>query len=397
MNRSIQLTDSLLAEALGKRAGHGPSPMLLTRVVSAAASLPQERPTRRWLGGQTLLGRPGQRLQLGGLAGVLASAIVIVFLANALIPPVDPGRTPAPSRNPSPSPSSGATIFVPTVTPEALLVGDAAALRIPLGNPGSVGPNDVLAAFESVWVANLLSRDVRRIDPLTMQQQARIAVNGPGWFAVADGAVWATNQGGTGISRIDPVTNTVVDVVGDGPPCGAPVIALGDVWVSACDADAYYRIEPQGGAVDTVEAAGRRFIALAGGQLIVMSTTGPEILDPDIGSFQPVPGDTGGEGLLIGGDAESFWLVRAGRVERIDPGSGAILATFAHPRAGAITFTPDRAWLTVPTVGIVEIDLETNAELRTLSLTNSPHVAREAEGLLWVTDFANDRLWRIEP
>lgn len=395
MSRALQLTDALLAEALSRRADHAPSPLLLDRIVTAAASVPQDRPAGSWLGGGAGASRPTLRLRLAPLAGALTAAVLIALFASILLPPVGPGESPSPSPSPTPRPSP--TVFVPTVTPEAVLVGEAPALRLQLGNFGSAGPNDVFAAFDSIWVANMFAREVRRLDPGTMRTQARITVDGPGWFAATDDAVWATNQGGAGVSRIDPATNTVVDVYGDGPACGAPVVALGAVWVSACDADEYYRVDLATSTLRVIPAQGRSFIAVADGQLVVQGERSLDILDPELGTFGLLAAAPGDPGMLLGADAGSLWVLRDGNVEQLEAATGATTATFAYPDAVAVSFSGSRAWLTVRQVGVVEIDLVTDTAVRTIPLTNSAHVAREAEGFLWVTDFANDRLWRIEP
>ena len=46
--------------------------------------------------------------------------------------------------------------------------------------------------------------------------------------------------------------------------------------------------------------------------------------------------------------------------------------------------------------GVIEVDLATNQVVDTVPVLD-PWVARSFDGVLWVTDFNNSDLWRIEP
>jgi hypothetical protein len=53
--------------------------------------------------------------------------------------------------------------------------------------------------------------------------------------------------------------------------------------------------------------------------------------------------------------------------------------------------------LTVGGTGVIEIDLASNAVLRTIPVPGSTLLAREVAGALWVTAFDTSELWRLEP
>jgi hypothetical protein len=387
MNGRVQLTDELLVRALRQRMEHAPSPDLLDRVTTGAASVAQDRQPTRGLNRPRWLGLPGRRARVVPALGVAATALAVIVLVTALVPPVPPGASPTPRVSPTPT-------ALPKATAEARLLGEFAAQRLSLGS--NIAPIDVTFAFGSIWTANIRAGDVRRFDPATMAELARIPVDGAAWFAEADGALWVTNQTGTGLTRLDPETNTAVAQVGDVPPCGAPVVALGDIFQSACDANMFLRIDPETDSVaGTIPASGHEFLVLVGDDLITSGSQGLARLDRASGEITAVPGSPGGGGQLLGSDGETVWVRRGNGVERIDPADGRLVATLPFPDAVAVSFVDGRAWLSVPLVGVVEINLATNLPLRTVPLTPAD-IPREINGVLWVTDFNNSALWRIE-
>ena len=83
----------------------------------------------------------------------------------------------------------------------------------------------------SVWVTNLYSSTVARIDPSTNRVVARIPVGArPYGLALGGGGVWVSNSGEGTVSRIDPRTNRVVAKLDAGTePNG--LLAYGALWV----------------------------------------------------------------------------------------------------------------------------------------------------------------------
>lgn len=393
MSRQIQLTDDLLVRALRQRTRHAPSATLLSRVAAATALVPQAQPRGHWLRGNGVA-RPRWTTvpALGAAAAVLVAAILIVAALRPAI--TGPGATPVPSASPSARPSA-TTLALPT--PELRLLGSTQALRLRLGP--NAAPIDVIEAFDAIWVADIHVNVVRRFDPATMAEIARIPVSGgPAWFTVADGALWVSTQLGKGLTRIDPATNTVVARVGDDPPCTAPFVFLGSIWQSACDGDAFLRIDPGTNTVTSrFPAEGHVSLVLAGGALITSGPDGLARLDPETGAITPIGPSASDGGLLAGSDGETVWFTNDAGAVRIDPIDGHTIASIKRVGAESITFAGDHAWLTATLVGALEIDLATNTVVRTIPIPGSPLVPRELSGVLWVTDFDNHDLWRVVP
>jgi sugar lactone lactonase YvrE len=338
------------------------------------------------------------------LAGAaLGIVLVVVVLGLALRPGgTGPGTSgspggsasPSPVLTPSPSPTPVATATV-SPTPVPTTLNGLSAQRLSLGL--DAGPIAVTEAFGSIWVADIRAGDVRRFEPATMRELARIPVPGAAWFAIADSALWVTNQLGTGLTRIDPETNTVVAHVGDVPPCAAPVVAFDSIWQAACDAAVYLRIDPvRNVVVETIPAQSHGFMVLAAGQLIVIGPDGLARLDPETGAFTAIPNPAAVGAEFFASDGITIWVKNNAGMARIDPADGRTIAGLSYPDAHATAFAGDHAWLTVTGLGVLEIDMATTKVTRTIPLLPSAGIPFEAGGALWVTDFDNSDLWRIE-
>jgi hypothetical protein len=178
------------------------------------------------------------------------------------------------------------------------------------------------------------------------------------------------------------------------------VQAFDSIWQSACDFNVFMRIDPVTREVETIPAENHGFLVLAGGRLVTGDPEGGgyAVLDPETYTFESLRFTVEGAGQLLGSEGESLWIATDGGVLRVDPDSGATLATFPHSSALSVTFSGGQAWLAVPFVGVVQIDLATNEVVQTIPVNVSfPAVAREAAGAIWVTDFDNSSLWRIQP
>ena len=406
MSEQIVLTDDLLRRAFAQRMAHSASPLLLERVVATAATTPQQRaprisrrPWRRSAGEPTGGLRLAFPSRVPAFAAGVAVLVVAVLGVLAIRPPGNgPGSTPTPAPTTSPVPSPTATP-VPAATPETVLLGELRAQRLRLGN--DVAPIDVAVAFDSVWIADIHANDVRRFDPVTFRELARIPVaGGPAWFAEAGGALWVTTQNGVGIHRIDPATNTVVADVGDVPPCAAPVVMDdGTIWQSFCDGDVYLHIDPRANAVlDEVPAEGHRFLVRTDPSLFVLGSDGVAAFDPAGPTWETIPGtaDLANADVLFG-NGDALYAIVSGGVVKIDAATGERQNLFANADPQGVTFgADDKLWVTTSQRGVLQIDPVTGSELQAVLITSGADIAREDASILWVTDFNNSSLWRVE-
>jgi outer membrane protein assembly factor BamB len=110
---------------------------------------------------------------------------------------------------------------VPTQAPPRLIANTAL-----VSQGGSMA-----SAFGSVWVADIASERLLRLDPRTRAIQARIPLGGAAWVDAAAGSVWAL--GGDRLLRIDPSTNRVVASIPSGGTAPGMVLdGAGVVWMA---------------------------------------------------------------------------------------------------------------------------------------------------------------------
>ncbi len=220
---------------------------------------------------------------------------------------------------------------------------------------------------DAVWVANSADATVLRIDPRTNQVAATVNVGKrPLQLAVGGGAVWVTNAGNGTVSRIDPVTNqTQGKPIKVGREPNGILYHEGVLWVTDKDRDVVLRIDPQTGA-----------------------TFG-----------KPISVGSGPNDLAIG--AGSLWVNcqnGAAAVWRVDPSSGAALATIPSTRfPSTIAFGRDKLWICDYDDGTVSrIDPATNTFVgEPIRAGISLLFIRAADDGLWVTDQAGATVIRV--
>jgi DNA-binding beta-propeller fold protein YncE len=122
--------------------------------------------------------------------------------------------------------------------------------------PGDITSDPAYVATDdtAVWVADLATRAVWRIEPAsnTVTATIEIPANADG-LAVGGGAVWVglLGSGDGEIARLDPATNQVVGTIVTDRQGGPIAYAEGSLWVRSSDADGgnlLVRLDPTSGA-----------------------------------------------------------------------------------------------------------------------------------------------------
>lgn len=107
-------------------------------------------------------------------------------------------------------------------------------------------PSAIATGFGSVWVTDVVSNELLRIDEATGEVIERITVgDSPTALAVGEGGVWVANYNDATVTHIDPETNDVVGqpiIVGARP--GRIATGDGSVWVTRPESDSVIRIDP---------------------------------------------------------------------------------------------------------------------------------------------------------
>ena len=106
-------------------------------------------------------------------------------------------------------------------------------------------PRGLAVGEDAVWVANLESDSVSRIDPATGETTLITGMSGPARVAVGEGAVWVSNSDADTVTRITDAGERTEDVSGVGSVPRGVEVAGGSVWVAAAESDHVARINPE--------------------------------------------------------------------------------------------------------------------------------------------------------
>lgn len=303
------------------------------------------------------------------------------------------GGTPTPSGTSAAAsavaPGAGSTPLPPTPFPTSLAGVEAVGMKL----PPDTAALDVVYAFGSVWVSAHHQNAVYRIDPVSLQEIARIKVNsGPGSILVTADSLWVSSQLGRGLSRIDPATNTESARAGMWPTCNDPIEALGAIWQVACDAHQLMRIDPATNDATDRTITGYEGVAFVNGELILTGSNGMARIDPETDAITPFDSAAG---WLLGFDAQTLLINdRDVQALRVNPATGAE-TPIAVTYPGRIRFVGDHAWIIQQSTGIAELDASTGAVRRTIPVRSEPSGMWEGGGYLWATSYGAEMLWRI--
>jgi hypothetical protein len=269
------------------------------------------------------------------LGRVLRQSIALVALLALTLVSIPPDGTAMDGRTGAPRPVRGATIHLASGV-VGLAVGDGALWVSGEGVVDRIDPasarvvarirtprtgdySNIAVGLGSVWVTGTLYRSVvYRIDPRADRVVATVHLAGPvQGIAVGAGSVWVTRirQGPGELLRIDPATDRVAGApvkVGPGPV--QVIYGLHALWVQNSAPPSVMRVDPTTGRVATIGEA----------------DAGPG------GAF------TGG---AIATGYGSLWSAYGDNLKRLNPKTGAILASIRIPRALAIAIGGGEEWV----------------------------------------------------
>ena len=198
-------------------------------------------------------------------------------------------------------------------------------------------PEQLIAAFGSVWIADPVAGEIVRVDSERRAVTARIAVGSALGLAMepVGGELWAIGADETRLLRIDPATDRVTDRVPlrtpDGRSFPAFQVLASDRAVWAVSGEGALRLDPQTGAGLQLVAAPSgghepRWITLGEDVLWVYGTDGTiRRFDPVTGAARgrirpQLPGTEGFDDL----DGDLMAFDAGGRYGRMDGSTGAV-------------------------------------------------------------------------
>jgi YVTN family beta-propeller protein len=268
-------------------------------------------------------------------------------------------------------------------------------------------PAAIAVAAGNVWVSNLGSPDLSRIDGRFGTVEEEVPIAGAdrrgisGVLTARDGAIWLARRFER-LRKIDPATKAVVrtyDVVTRGE---ALAVGFGAAWVGAIRPKGLVRVsEGSGRATDVPLVHAPRAVATGLRSVWVVVAGDDKVwrIDPRTDAVTatiPVGGEP--TGIAVGGGA--VWVTSASRgtVERIDPISERVVADvrLGHAPSG-VAFAHGRVWVAVRASPSEEQSgVHTTSLLATIETGQDAGITTGA-GSVWVAEHREATLARVDP
>lgn len=227
-------------------------------------------------------------------------------------------------------------------------------------------PAGIAAGAGGVWVSQMRTGVVRRIDPRTNDLAgAPIPVGRqPAGLAVGHGSVWVANRGSNNVSRIDAATDAVVAVIATGVEPRYVAAGPSGVWVTNFASGTLTRIDPASNAAVATIPVGR---------------------EPN--------------GVAEGAGAVWVAVSDTGELVRIDPVRNRITASISvRGQPQDVAVGEGAVWVSDRGRGLVaRVDPETNAVVERIAVGPIPSGIAVSAGTVWVSSFAGGAVWRIDP
>ncbi len=238
-----------------------------------------------------------------------------------------------------------------------------------LGRPAVVAsvavkdPQGIAATEQAVWVAELNSNTVARIDPQrnVVVKRYNVGVR-PVGLAVGEGAVWVAANGSDEVWTIDLKADEV-----RGQPIKVPrgpvdvAVGFGSVWVTSSSS----------GTVTRIDARTRQVVA-----------TIPV-------AAEPIGVAVGRTGVWVAGFKDSLlW--------RIDPRTNQVAGLPMPVGQGpsAVTTSPHGVWIASQSASVTRVQ-EAGVGLDTIAIGRSAAGVATVGDEVWVTDYLGGLIWRV--
>jgi YVTN family beta-propeller protein len=225
-------------------------------------------------------------------------------------------------------------------------------------------PQGIAADGKSVWVAELTSNSVARIDPQTNLVAKRYSVGArPVGLAVGAGAVWVAANGSDEVWTIDLGAD---EVRGQPIRVGREpldiVVGAGSVWVTNMGSGTVSRIDPRTRQVVATIPVGAEPIGLA----------------------------VGATGVWVAGFRDSL-------IWRIDPRTNRILGAPVSVGQGpsAVIANPMGVWVASQSATVSRVD-ETRSAVATFAVGQSASGVAAVGQQILVSDYLGGAIWRVD-
>lgn len=280
-------------------------------------------------------------------------------------------------------------------------------IKVPVG-PGWLG-----IGFGSVWVSEIDSKAVFRIDPVTNQIIAKVPVGSDPELGVGIGAgfVWIADTTDRTLSQIDPQDNRVVrtipvNVAAD--PEGSIAIEDGSVWIltseAGTDSGTLTRIDVTSGRViDNIAVRPKSHAVIAAFNAIWVSSAGAGTVSRIDPKSNSIVGEVPVHSLprfLVASD-EAVWVLSQGdgTLERVDPLTNTVVATVevnVPGEGGDLAVGEHYVWVSGEHVPLTQIDPRNNRVVRQFVGGSKDDTMRVGFGSAWILFERAGQIWRID-
>jgi YVTN family beta-propeller protein len=220
-------------------------------------------------------------------------------------------------------------------------------------HPTGTSPAGVAFDGTNIWVTNLGSDDVTKINPTTGATISTTNVGSQPNEVAFDGTnIWITNFGSNNVTKINPTTGATISThpTGNGPT-GIAFDGT-NIWATNFNADTVTKINPTTGATISTHPTGFNptGIAFDGTNIWITNNASDNVtkINPaDGATISTHPTGTNPTGIAF--DGTNIWITNTGSntVTKINPTTGATIST--HPTLSfptGIAFDGTNIWVT---------------------------------------------------
>ena len=270
----------------------------------------------------------------------------------------------------------------------------------------TVGVEPIAVGFDgtSIWVANLGSGTVSKINPTTNTVTATVTVGvSPVGVAFDGTSIWVANRESGTVSKINTTTNTLTATVTVGvDPVGVAFDGT-SIWVTNAGSGTVSKINPTTNSVTaTVAVGGSPFgVAFDGTSIWVTSSTGSGSVSKINTTTNTVTATVtvGASPQGVAFDGTSIWVANtnSGTVSKINPTTNTVTATIPFGLfPWGVGFDGTSIWVTEEFSGTVRrINTTTNTVTSTVTVGTSPFGVGFDGTSIWVTNYGSGTVSKI--
>ena len=270
------------------------------------------------------------------------------------------------------------------------------------------GPSDIVFDGTNIWVGNIGSDTVSKIDPIANNVIATVAVGDRPLGIEFDGTnIWVVNNGSNTVSKIDPIANNVIATVAVGDTPAGIVFDGTNIWVANRDQNFLSKININGVSSEDVLMNVNIRITDVGynGRLIYVSHTTATGDPGSLLTFDPSDGSTFGVcGICYGAhkfasDGNRMWVANSGNqtlvgLSMYQGDQGGVV--YGVPNAYAVAFDGVAIWATSPSSDAVyRVNPNTESIGLTVAVGDSPLGIAFDGTNIWVVNNGSNTVSKI--